>query len=160
MGVRAEESAPGGSPTPSATVLHITWTSPHDDGDPGVVAAGRALNVTVLAAGITIIQIADIAGVYMTGVGGYHNGGVVDVARVAGFGMLAFAALFSVGERPVETSATNLQPGVRVWLPYLPLMAAGIAGVSFELIHRDHRPLFVAEGFLWCRPHAPVLRAR
>ena len=140
---------PGGDATPTATVLHITvdvvvmttailvWSRP----------VGR-VSVTVLAAGITIIQIADIAGVYMAGVGGYHNGGVVDLARVAGFGMLAFAALFSVGERPVETSATNLRPGVRVWLPYLPLMAAGIAGVSFELIHRDHRQLFVAEAIL------------
>src|SRR5690349_19120417 len=65
---------PGGGPTPSATVLHITvdivvmttailvWSRP--------VAR---VSVTVLAAGITIIQIADIAGVYMTGVGGYHN---------------------------------------------------------------------------------------
>ena len=39
--------------------------------------------------------------------------------------MLAFAALFSVDERPVEKPVTDLQPGVRVWLPYLPLLAAG-----------------------------------
>ena len=37
----------------------------------------------------------------VAGVGGYHNGGMVDLVRVAGFGMLAYAALFSVDERPV-----------------------------------------------------------
>ena len=69
----------------------------------------------------------------MAGVGGYHDGGIVDLVRVAGFGMLAFAALFSVDERPVETSVMNLQPGVRVWLPYLPLLVAGAAVIGFEL---------------------------
>ena len=106
------------------------------------------LSVTVLAAGITTIEIADIAGIYMAGVGGYHDGGLVDVARVAGFGMLAFAALFSMDERPIEPSAMNLQPGVRVWLPYLPLLAAGIAVIAFEFGHRSHRVLLVAEGIL------------
>ncbi len=131
------------------TVLHITadvvlmttailvWSRP----------LGR-VSITVLAAGITTISMADIASIYIAGVGGYHNGGLVDLVRAAGFVMLAFAALFSVDERPVETSAMNLQPGVRVWLPYLPLLAAGIAGVSFELTHRDHRQLFIAEAIL------------
>lgn len=131
------------------TVLHITvdivlmstailvWSRP----------LGRA-SVTVLAAGITTIGVADIAGVYLAGVGGYHSGGTVDLVRVAGFGMLAYAALFSVDERPVETSVTNLQPGVRVWLPYLPLLAAGVAAIGFELSHRDHRQLFIAEAIL------------
>ena len=132
-----------------ATVLHITadvvlmttailvWSRP----------VGR-VSITVLAAGITTISMADIASIYIAGVGGYHHGGLVDLVRAAGFGMLAFAALFSVDERPVETSAMNLQPGARVWLPYLPLLAAGIAGVSFELTHRDHRQLFIAEAIL------------
>ncbi len=138
-----------GGAAPGATVLHITvdvllmttailvWSQP----------LGR-VSVAVFAAGITTIAMSDIAGVYLAGVGGYHDGGVIDLARVAGFGMVAFAALFSVDERPVETSAMNIQPGVRVWLPYLPLMAAGIAGVSFELSHRDHRQLFIAEAIL------------
>ena len=62
--------------------------------------------------------------------------------------MLAFAALFSVDERPVETSVMNLQPGVRVWLPYLPLLLAGAAVIGFELRHGEHRVLLVAEGIL------------
>jgi diguanylate cyclase (GGDEF)-like protein len=131
------------------TVLHITidvvlmttailvWSRPL-----------ARLSVTVLAAGITIIEIADIAGVYMAGAGGYHDGVLVDVIRAAGFGMLAFAALFSIDERPVEPSVMNLQPGVRVWLPYLPLLGAGIVAIAFEWDHRGHRVLLVAEGIL------------
>ncbi|MDT5005185.1 MAG: diguanylate cyclase [Mycobacterium sp.] len=134
---------------PGVTVLHITvdvvlmttailvWARPL-----------ARVSVTVLAAGITTIQIADIASVYLAGIGGYHDGGLVDVVRAAGFGMLAFAALFSIDERPVEPSAMNLQPGVRVWLPYLPLLAAGTAVIAFEWGHRGHRALLVAEGIL------------
>ena len=106
------------------------------------------VSVTVLAAGVTTIEMADIASVYVAGVGGYHSGGFVDLIRVAGFGMLAFAALFSVDERPVEKPVTDLQAGVRVWLPYLPLLAAGAAVIAFELHHTGHRALLVAEGIL------------
>ncbi len=106
------------------------------------------VSVTVLAAGVTTIEMADIAGVYVAGVGGYHSGGFVDLIRVAGFGMLAFAALFSVDERPVEKPATDLQAGVRVWLPYLPLVAAGAVVIAFELHHTGHRALLVGEGIL------------
>jgi diguanylate cyclase (GGDEF)-like protein len=119
------------------TTAILVWSRP----------LGR-VSVTVLAAGVTTIEAADIASVYLAGVGGYHDGGLVDVVRVAGFAMVAFAALFGVDERPVETSGRNLQPGVRVWLPYLPLLAAGVAGITFELSHRDHRQLFIAEAIL------------
>ena len=139
----------GEGAAPGLTVLHITmdivlmstailvWSRP----------LGR-VSVAVLAAGVTAIEMADIASVYVAGVGGYHSGGVFDLVRVAGFGMLAFAALFSVDERPVENPARNLQPGVRVWLPYIPLLASGIAAVGFELSHRDRQQLFIAETIL------------
>ncbi|WP_234834836.1 bifunctional diguanylate cyclase/phosphodiesterase [Mycolicibacterium stellerae] len=138
-----------GGGAPGLTVLHITvdvilLTT-------AIVVWSRPLarvSVTVLAAGMATIQLADIASVYLAGVGGYHDGGLVDVVRAAGFGMLGFAALFSIDEQPAQPSAMDLQSGVRVWLPYLPLLAAGIAGVSFELSHRDHRQLFIAEAIL------------
>ena len=85
------------------------------------------VSVTVLAAGVTTIEMADIASMYMAGVGGYHSGGLVDLIRVAGFGMLAFAALFSVDERTVEKPVTDLQPACgcgcricRCWRPARP----------------------------------------
>ncbi len=139
----------GDGGTPAATVLHITvdvvlmttailvWSRPLS-----------RVSVTVLAAGITTIEAADIASVYIAGVGGYHDGGIVDIVRVAGFGMLAYAALFSVDERPVEPSVMNLQAGVRLWLPYVPLLLAGAAVIAFELRHGEHRVLLVAEGIL------------
>jgi hypothetical protein len=104
---------PGDGGASGVTVLHITidvvlmttailvWSRPLS-----------RVSVTVLAAGITTLEAADIASVYLAGVGGYHNGGVIDIVRVAGFGMLAFAALFSVDERPVQPLAMNLQAGV------------------------------------------------
>jgi diguanylate cyclase (GGDEF)-like protein len=139
----------GGDGASGATVLHITvdvalmttailvWSRPLS-----------RLSVTVLAAGTTTLAAADISSIYLVGVGGYHDGGIVDVVRVAGFGMLAYAALFSVDERPVAASVMNLQAGVRLWLPYLPLLLAGAAVIGFELRHGEHRVLLVAEGIL------------
>ena len=106
------------------------------------------MSVSLMAAGVTTIVVADTLSVYVIGVGGYHSGGWVDLVRVAGFGMLAFAALFSIDEHAVETSAMDLAPGVRVWLPYVPLLMAGVAGISYELLEHDHRTLFVAEAIL------------
>ena len=53
-----------------------------------------------MAGGITTIGVADIVIVFQTGVGSYHTGDLVDLARVAGLGMVALAALTSVNESP------------------------------------------------------------
>ncbi len=140
----------GSGAASAVTVLHIVldvillttsilvWSRP-----------GGRLSLNLLAGGITIIGLADIIGVYLAGVGGYHSGGVIDVVRVVGFGMCAFAALFSVDERrPVEPQPLDLQPGVRVWLPYLPLLMAGVAGIGYELRHLEHGLLLGAEAVL------------
>ena len=86
-----------------ATVLHITvdvvlmttailvWSRPLS-----------RVSVTVLGGGDHHTRSRGHRQRLLAGVGGYHNGGVVDLVRVAGFGMLAFAALFSVDERPVR----------------------------------------------------------
>ncbi|OBK74358.1 hypothetical protein A5651_10800 [Mycobacterium sp. 1274761.0] len=108
----------------------------------------RRHSVSLLAAGVATLMIGDIASVYVSGVGGYHNGGPVDLVRVVGFGMVAFAALLSVGEQPVDKSALELQPGVRIWLPYIPLLGAGIVSVGYEFVRHDHRTLLVAEAVL------------
>src|SRR5690349_11886349 len=121
----------GAGPASGETVLHVTldvillttsilvWSRP-----------GGRLSLNLLAAGITTIGMADIIGVYVAGGGGYHSGGLIDIARVVGFGMCAFAALFSVGERrPADPQPLDLQAGVRVWLPYLPLLLAGVAAI-------------------------------
>jgi diguanylate cyclase (GGDEF)-like protein len=105
-------------------------------------------SVSFLSAGITTIVLTDIASVYVAGIAGYHNGGLVDLGRVAGFGLVAFAALLSVDERPVERPALQLEDGARVWLPYLPLLLAGATGIGFELHHREHLMLLAVEAVL------------
>jgi diguanylate cyclase len=140
----------GVGPASTETVLHICLdvvvltTSILVCSRPG----GR-LSLNVLAAGITTLGLADIIGVYAAGSGGYHSGGWIDIARVIGFGMCAFAALFSVNERrPDEAQPLDLQAGVRVWLPYLPLLLAGVAAIGYELKHLEHGLLLIAEAIL------------
>jgi diguanylate cyclase (GGDEF)-like protein len=140
----------GIGPASVETVLHVgldvivlttsilVWSRP-----------GGRLSLNLLAAGITTLGLADIIGVYVAGVGGYHSGGWIDIARIVGFGMCAFAALFGVTERRlIEPQPLDLQAGVRVWLPYLPLVLAGIVGIGYELTHLEHGLLLIAEAIL------------
>ncbi|OBA93050.1 hypothetical protein A5662_20400 [Mycobacteriaceae bacterium 1482268.1] len=108
----------------------------------------RRHSTGLLSAGITTIVIGDIGSVYTTGVGGYHDGGLVDLVRVAGCGMVAFAALLSVDEQPIEEPLLDLQPGVRIWLPYLPLLLAGVVAIGYEFAYHDHHVLLIGEAVL------------
>lgn len=140
---------PDGGAAPGATVLHVAvdavvattailvWSRP----------LGR-VSVTLLAVGITAVGLVDTASIYVAGVGGYHSGGIIDVLRIAGLGMITFAALLAVDEQPVEASAADVHRGTRLWLPYLPLLAAGAAVIMFEFRHGEHRVLLVGEAVL------------
>ncbi|MGV7921495.1 hypothetical protein PJO52_30015, partial [Mycobacterium kansasii] len=59
---------------------------------------GRRRSVNLFASGVATIMLADMLVLFQTGVGSYHTGGVVDVSRVAGLGLMALAGLVSVQE--------------------------------------------------------------
>ncbi|MDT5012941.1 MAG: diguanylate cyclase [Mycobacterium sp.] len=116
------------------TVAILMWSRSGPAGRP-------SLNVVV--AGILTICAADIALLYLTGLGGYQNSGIVDLARVAGIGMLALGGLSSINEPGPETSAMEVRSRARLWLPYLPVLAAGGVGLFSALRATAHGgPLF------------------
>jgi diguanylate cyclase (GGDEF)-like protein len=109
---------------------------------------GRRRSLNPLAGGIATIGIADIVIVFQTGVGSYHTGGVVDLTRVAGLGMLALAGLSSVNESPTAPSRDAIASRARLWLPYLPLPLAAAAGLGHALRVMKHGPMLAALGIL------------
>ena len=110
---------------------------------------GRRPSLNLLGGGIATIGAADIVTVFQTGVGSYHTGALVDVARVAGLGMVALAALYSVKETPTAASRDEIKSRARIWLPYLPLLLATAVGLDYAVGQMKHgSPLLVALGIL------------
>jgi diguanylate cyclase (GGDEF)-like protein len=109
---------------------------------------GRRRSLSPLASGMATIGIADIVIVFQTGVGSYHTGGVVDLARVAGLGMLALAGLSSVNESPTVPSRDAIASRARLWLPYLPLPLAAAVGLGHAVRVMKHGPMLAALGIL------------
>jgi diguanylate cyclase len=110
--------------------------------------SGDRPSLSLLAGGITTIGLADIVIVFQTGVGSYHTGDLVDLARVAGLGMMALGALASVNESPTAPSRDEITSRLRLWLPYFPLPLAAAVGLGRAVGRMEHGPLLAALGIL------------
>src|SRR5580693_4487681 len=113
---------------------------------------GGRQSLSLLAGGIATIGLADIVSVFQSGVGTYHSGGLVDVTRVIGLGMIALGALSSVNDPATATlpdrMADEITFRVRLWLPYLPLLLAAGVGLTHTLPRIDDGPMPMALGIL------------
>ncbi|RUP02592.1 MAG: diguanylate cyclase [Mycobacterium sp.] len=109
---------------------------------------GRRRSVNLFASGVATIMLADMLVLFQTGVGSYHTGGVVDVSRVAGLGLMALAGLVSVQEPAVVNTSPDINSHTRLWLPYLPLLLAAAVGLGNAVRFIRHGPLVVGLGIL------------
>ena len=113
---------------------------------------GGRQSLSLLAGGIATIGVADIVSVFQSGVGTYHSGGLVDVTRMIGLGMIALGALSSVNDPATATlpdrMADETTSRVRLWLPYLPLLLAAGVGLSHTLPQINDGPMPMALGIL------------
>lgn len=112
------------------------------------IRPGDGPSRNLLAGGIGLIAVADIAMVFQTGIGSYHIGTLADLGRVGGVGMLALAAVCSVNEPQAETSSEAIAFRARLWLPYLPLLLATVAGWPFTVAEVVRGPVPAFEGIL------------
>ena len=103
---------------------------------------------SLLAGGVAIIAVADIAMVFQTGVGSYHLGDMTDLGRVAGFGLIALAGLTSINEISTAQTRSEILSPALLWLPYLPLLVASAVGLGHAVGHMVHGPLLAALGIL------------
>ena len=84
----------------------------------------------LLSSGIILIALSDSLAIYLSGPDGYHTGNLIDLGRLAGFGLLALAALSTIDESSVEPAPVQVPSRARLWLPYLPLLLAGGVGLA------------------------------
>jgi diguanylate cyclase len=109
---------------------------------------GSRPSLNLLACGMTTIGCADIVVVFQTGGASYHPGDLVNVARIAGLGMVALAALASTNDRPAAATPGEITSRARLWLPYLPLLLAAAVGLGHTLRRMEHGPMPAVLGIL------------
>jgi diguanylate cyclase (GGDEF)-like protein len=124
---------------PAADVLIIgaAWVA---------LALAYRASMGLLVTGLVTVALSNSG---FTALGGSHSDvidNLIDMGWFVASGLLALAALRSVGESPTEEAATANPLRTRLWLPYLPLAAA--AGVVLAHIMPSVRSVAVAVGVL------------
>ena len=84
--------------------------------------------LALLTAGILMMALSDSAFAYLTAVGDYHTGSLIDLGWLCAFLVLGGAALVSTREPQAELEPARVPARVRLWLPYVPLLLAGAVG--------------------------------
>ena len=115
------------------------------------VRAGDPPSRSLLAGGTAVICATDLVLLFLTGIGSFHTGDLVDVARVAGLAMVALAGLAAANESPTSVygaSRDEVTSRAWLWLPYLPLVLAAAIGLGHAVSHMQHGPLLIALGIL------------
>ena len=104
---------------------------------------------SLLAGGTAVICVADLVQLFFAaGIGSFHTGGLVDLARVLGLGMVALAGLSSVSEPFTAAERMEISSQTRLLLPYLPLLLAATVGFGRAVGQMRHGPLLIAMGIL------------
>lgn len=104
---------------------------------------GQRLTISLLAAGIAALAIADSVYVYLETSGTYLSGNLIDILWACGLMLMAAAALVAARARwHVVDSPGATQ--VAVWVPYVPLLIAVIPSLWYLLGGEDTGPVLVA----------------
>jgi diguanylate cyclase (GGDEF)-like protein len=125
---------------PIADLVTVTMT---------IVVLARArtaqrLTLGLLAAGVALMAFSDSAFVYLTVHNSYHSGSLIDLGWLAAFSILGLAALSSTTQQADEMVSLGVSTSAQLWLPYLPLLLAGIVGVHRVLPSLDSGPVPLA----------------
>ncbi len=99
--------------------------------------------ITLITLGLAAMALADSGYAYLATQEEYSSGDVVDIGWVAGLLLLALAA--TGGQRTLaDEQIIDDRPGLAsVWLPYLPLLLAGLTVLTAPPVSRTSGPVIV-----------------
>ena len=126
-------------PIADVVIITIAWSS--------AVAAYRP-SMGLLVAGLVVVAASD--GVFAAAAAAVADvtDSWVNLGWLAGCGLLSVAALRSVGESPDEQTRALPAARSRLWLPYVPLLAAAVAALTNVLPALHSVPVAIAVGVL------------
>lgn len=95
---------------------------------------GSRLPLFLLAGGLVANLLADSAFAYLTTINQYGSGAVADVGWMAGYILIAIAALRAASTPALASQAPSPPGRVRLLVPYVPVAAAGVVAAAERLI--------------------------
>ena len=109
--------------------------------------SGGRLGITYIGSGLAALAIADSGFAYLTAIGRYQTGDLIDAAWVSGFIIIAFAAC--VDRADGWTTNRSRTPHATTIMPYIPAIGAiGFGMWQLAGGTSNDRPLGVATAFL------------
>ena len=107
---------------------------------------GGRSGVVCIGSGLAALAVADSGFAYMTAIGSYQTGDLIDAAWVSGFAILGFAAY--VDRESQSTTRHSRTPHLTTLMPYVPAVI-GIGFAMWQLAGSgDDRPLGVSTALL------------
>jgi diguanylate cyclase (GGDEF)-like protein len=105
---------------------------------------GQRTSFALMTAGATVIAVWDIAFLYLIAENEYVSGHPIDIGYAVGPLLLAAAALMA-GRGPAhEVGPAEVPSRMSLWLPYVPLPFAIIAGMSYSATRPQSAPVALA----------------
>jgi diguanylate cyclase len=93
----------------------------------------QRLTVALVTIGIGLMALSDSLFAYLTATDAYHTGSLIDVGWLAAFVLFGLAASSSTTSEPEVAALAVQTSNTRLWLPYVPLVLAGVVSVPRSL---------------------------
>lgn len=108
----------------------------------------RRLSLILLTAGLTCFALADSAFAYLSATGSYRSGNVIDVGWAAGLLFISVAASAAHEGKGKRRNSFVLPGWASVWLPYTPLLVAGVVAAAQPVPDLQSRPVLIVASIL------------
>jgi diguanylate cyclase (GGDEF)-like protein len=106
------------------------------------------LTLTLLTVGLACISLSDSLFTYLAAKGQYASGDVIDIGWAAGLLLIAVAAAASRQTTHENSEAAELPGWASIWLPYAPLLLAGIFAAANPPALLRSEPVEIIAGVL------------
>ncbi|MCV7348343.1 EAL domain-containing protein [Mycolicibacterium rhodesiae] len=106
------------------------------------------LSLTLLTAGLACFALADSAFAYLTATGSYRSGNVIDIGWAAGLLFISVAASAAHESKRKRHNSFALPGWASVWLPYTPLLIAGVVAAAQPVPDLKSRPVLIVASIL------------
>ncbi|WP_431232598.1 putative bifunctional diguanylate cyclase/phosphodiesterase [Mycolicibacterium psychrotolerans] len=110
--------------------------------------AQHRLSLVLLTAGLGCFALADSAFAYLSATGSYSSGSVIDIGWAAGLLLVSVAASAAHEGKRKRRNSFALPGWASVWLPYTPLLVAGVVAAAQPVPDLKSRPVLIVASIL------------
>ncbi|QEN17282.1 EAL domain-containing protein [Mycobacterium sp. ELW1] len=108
----------------------------------------QRMSLVLLTAGLACFALADSAFAYLSAKGSYSSGSVIDIGWAAGLLFISVAASAARESNRKRRNSFALPGWASVWLPYTPLLVAGVVAAAQPVPDLRSQPVLIVASIL------------